>query len=112
MDTINKAQGGIQMLLTAEQEAQQIIASARNVKMARLRQAHEEADKEVADYRAQLEAEYQRQICESSGSSGSIVKRLEAETETKIEKLKETASKVSPDIVSMLIKSVTTVKTT
>nr|GMD53058.1 V-type proton ATPase subunit G-like [Ipomoea batatas] len=63
MDTM-KAQGGIQMLLNAEQDAQQIIASARNVKMARLRQAHDEAEREVTNYRTQLEADYQKQISE------------------------------------------------
>lgn len=35
MDTM-KAQGGIQMLLNAEQDAQQIIASARNGKVGSL----------------------------------------------------------------------------
>nr|GMD59185.1 V-type proton ATPase subunit G-like [Ipomoea batatas] len=108
MDTM-KAQGGIQMLLNAEQDAQQIIASARNVKMARLRQAHDEAEREVTNYRTQLEADYQKQI--SDGSSDSSVKRLEAETDTRIRKMKEASSRVSPDVVSMLIRHITTVRT-
>nr|GMD51100.1 V-type proton ATPase subunit G-like [Ipomoea batatas] len=118
MDTM-KAQGGIQMLLNAEQDAQQIIASARNVKMARLRQAHDEAEREVTNYRTQLEADYQKQISEvirklvvqCSGSSDSSVKRLEAETDTRIRKMKEASSRVSPDVVSMLIRHITTVRT-
>ncbi|KAE8723395.1 V-type proton ATPase subunit G [Hibiscus syriacus] len=86
-----KGQGGIQMLLTAEQEAQQIVSSARNsdqnvtlVKMARLKQAKEEAEKEVALYRSQMEAEYQIKISESTGSSGNTVKKLEEETEGRL----------------------------
>lgn len=90
------------MLLTAEQEAQQIISSAKNckasanhvcrlcksflqsylfialncslaqlfilfnpaVKITRLKQAKEEAEKEVAAYRPHLEAEYQKSMVE------------------------------------------------
>ncbi|KAL3513372.1 hypothetical protein ACH5RR_026089, partial [Cinchona calisaya] len=59
-----QGQGGIQMLLSAEQDAQQIVSTAKNNKMARLRQAKEEAENEVGQYRAHLEAEYQRNISE------------------------------------------------
>ncbi|CAM8881057.1 unnamed protein product [Rhodiola kirilowii] len=78
--------------------------------MTRLRQAKEEAEQEVAQYRRHLEEEYQKSISESSGNSGSNVKRLEGETATKIEKLKETQSKVSSNVVSMLLKYVTSVR--
>ncbi|PSS31827.1 V-type proton ATPase subunit G like [Actinidia chinensis var. chinensis] len=110
MDSM-RGQGGIQMLLTAEQEAQHIVSAARNLKITRLRQAKEEAEREVANYRSHLDAEYQNKISESSGSCGSTAKQLEEETEIKIKNLKETAAKVSPDVVGMLIKYVTTVKT-
>ncbi|KAA8538665.1 hypothetical protein F0562_028273 [Nyssa sinensis] len=106
-----KGQGGIQMLLTAEQEAQQIVSAARNLKMKRLKQAQEEAESEVVLYRSHLEAEHQKKLSETSGSSGLTVKRLEEETEMKIQNLKETASKVSPEVVGMLINYVTTVRT-
>lgn len=86
-----RGQGGIQMLLTAEQEAQQIVSAARNctndsnscllqenhymfhflfslhnfsVKMTRLRQAKEEAEREVANYRSHQESEHQKKISE------------------------------------------------
>ncbi|XP_061988432.1 V-type proton ATPase subunit G-like [Rosa rugosa] len=109
MDSV-RGQGGIQMLLTAEQEAQHIVNSARNSKMARLRQAKEEAEREVQQYRINMEAEYQNKLSETSGSSGSNVKRLEEETETKIKSLKESASKVQSDIVGMVMKYITNVK--
>ncbi|KAI8551055.1 hypothetical protein RHMOL_Rhmol06G0155200 [Rhododendron molle] len=134
MDSM-KGQGGIQMLLTAEQEAQQIVAAARNcetlkskpisisrrsiradifslsVKLTRLKQANDEAEKEVSNYRSHLDDEFKNKIAETTGSSGSTAKQLEEETEMKIRDLKDTASRVSPDIVGMLIKNVTTVKT-
>ncbi|EPS58758.1 hypothetical protein M569_16055 [Genlisea aurea] len=106
-----RGQGGIQMLLTAEREARNIVDAARDLKTARLRQARDEAEKEAANYRSQLESEYQKSIVETTGSKDSTAKRLEAETESKIQILKETASKVTADIVStMLIKHITTVR--
>ncbi|KAJ0453320.1 putative vacuolar (H+)-ATPase G subunit [Helianthus annuus] len=62
----SRGQNGIQQLLAAEQEAQQIVNAARNAKLARLKQAKEEAEKEVAEFRAQMEAEYQRKLTEVS----------------------------------------------
>ncbi|XP_028775155.1 V-type proton ATPase subunit G [Neltuma alba] len=106
----NRGQGGIQQLLAAEQEAQRIINAARNEKMARLKQAKEEAEKEIAEYRAQVEYEFQRKLAESSGDSGANVKRLEQETEAKIQHLKTEASRISQDVVAMLLKHVTSVK--
>ncbi|XP_022719832.1 V-type proton ATPase subunit G1-like [Durio zibethinus] len=106
-----RGHGGIQMLLTAEQEAQQIVSSARSLKMARLKQAKEEAEKDVDHYRSHMETEYQNKISETSGSSGNTVKQLEEETEMKIKALTESTSRVSKEIVDMLMKHVTTVRT-
>ncbi|XP_074285346.1 V-type proton ATPase subunit G 1-like [Silene latifolia] len=105
----SRNQNGIQLLLAAEQEAQHIVNAAKNAKMARLRQAKEEAEKEIAEFRAQVEADFQRRLAESSGDSGANVKRLEQETDAKIEQLKSQASNISPEIVQMLLKYVTTV---
>lgn len=49
-------------------------------------------------------------LVQSSGDSGANVKRLEQETEAKIEHLKKEASRISPDVVSMLLRQITTVK--
>ncbi|XP_073003296.1 V-type proton ATPase subunit G1-like [Typha latifolia] len=106
----SRRQGGIQQLLAAEQDAQQIVNAARNAKMARLKQAKEEAEKEIAEYRAQMEAEFQRKVAESSGDSGANVKRLEQETGAKIEQLKLQSASISHDVVQMLLRHVTTVK--
>ncbi|KGN58956.1 V-type proton ATPase subunit G1 [Cucumis sativus] len=105
-----RSQGGIQQLLAAEQEAQHIVNAARNAKLARLKQAKEEAEKEIAAYRAQVESDFQRKLAESSGDSGANVKRLEIETDEKIYHLKEESARISPDVVNMLLKHVTSVK--
>ncbi|KAG2700465.1 hypothetical protein I3843_07G231400 [Carya illinoinensis] len=104
-----RGQGVIQMLLTAEQEAQHIVSSARNLKIKRLKQAQEDAEREVGLYRSHLEAEFQKKIAETSGSSGFNAKRLEVDTEVKIQNLKESAARISCDVIGMLIKHVTTV---
>ncbi|XP_030451510.1 V-type proton ATPase subunit G1-like [Syzygium oleosum] len=106
----NRGQGGIQQLLAAEQEAQQIVNTARNAKMTRLKQAKEEAEKEIAEYRSQMELAFQKKVAASSGDSGANVKRLEQETDTKISNLKIEAGRISHDVVQMLLKQVTTVK--
>ncbi|XP_010477171.1 PREDICTED: V-type proton ATPase subunit G1-like [Camelina sativa] len=106
----SRGQGGIQQLLAAEQEAQHIVNAARTAKMARLKQAKEEAEKEIAEYKAKTEQDFQRKLEETSGDSGANVKRLEQETDTKIEELKNEASRISKDVVEMLLKHVTTVK--
>ncbi|WVZ08568.1 hypothetical protein V8G54_021914, partial [Vigna mungo] len=76
-------------------------------KLARLKQAKENAEKEIAEYRAQLEYEFQKK---SSGDSGANVKRLELDTGAKIHHLKTEAGRISGDVVTMLLKYVTSVK--
>ncbi|RVW23172.1 V-type proton ATPase subunit G3 [Vitis vinifera] len=75
MDSM-KGQGGIQMLLTAEQRPDRLFPALKT----------------------------------TSGSSGSNVKRLDEETAMRIQSLKESASRVSSDVVAMLIKHVTAVE--
>ncbi|XP_050210328.1 V-type proton ATPase subunit G 1 [Mercurialis annua] len=106
----SRGQNGIQLLLAAEQEAQHIVNASRNAKLARLKQAKEEAEKDIAAFRAHVEAEFQRKVAESSGDSGANVKRLEVETNTKIDHLQTEAARISHDVVNMLLKHVTSVK--
>ncbi|CAI0462650.1 unnamed protein product [Linum tenue] len=101
---------GIQLLLAAEQEAQHIVNAARNAKLARLKQAKDEAEREATEFRAQMEAQYQKKLTETSGDSGANVKRLEQETEVKIGHLKSDGSRISHDVIDMLLRQVTTVK--
>lgn len=48
---------------------------------------------------------------QSSGFSGSNLKRLEEETEKKINNLKSASNSVSPDVVGLLLKCVKTIRT-
>jgi V-type H+-transporting ATPase subunit G len=47
---------------------------------------------------------------QSSGDSGANVKRLEQETAAKIEQLNQQAANISPEVIQMLLRHVTTVK--
>ncbi|CAN6581044.1 hypothetical protein ACFX13_033195 [Malus domestica] len=106
----NRGHGGIQQLLAAEQEAQHIVNAARSAKNARLKEAKDEAEREIAEYRAHVEAEFQKKVQASSGDSGANVKRLEYETAEKINHLSTEGSRISNDVVQMLLKQVTTVR--
>ncbi|CAN6931349.1 unnamed protein product [Brassica oleracea] len=117
MDSL-RGQGGIQMLLTAEQEAGRIVSTLKFLKLktlelkkkhflkdeSRMKQAKDEAEKEMEEYRSRLEEEYQTQI--SGTEQEAAAKRLEEETDGRIQNLKESSSKVSKEIVKMLIKYV------
>ncbi|CAN8325960.1 unnamed protein product [Cochlearia groenlandica] len=105
MDSV-RGQGGIQMLLTAEQEAGRIVSAARTAKLARMKQAKDEAEKEMEEYRLKLEEEYQTQV--SGTDQETAAKRLDEETDGRIHSLKDSGSKVSKEVVKMLIKYVTT----
>ncbi|PON34099.1 Vacuolar (H+)-ATPase G subunit [Parasponia andersonii] len=89
---VNRGQNGIQQLLAAEQEAQHIVNAARNGKLSRLKQAKEEAEKE------------------SRGDSGANMKRFEQETQAKMHHLKNEATRISYEVIQMLLKHVITVK--
>eukprot|EP00897_Mesotaenium_endlicherianum_P003269 jgi/Mesen1/2970/ME000176S02006 len=108
-DPGSSKEGGIQLLLAAEQEAQQIVSAARSAKTSRLRQAKEEAEREAAAYRGQREKEYQQKKSGTSGDSESTVKRLDSETDAKIKSLHDEANAVQKQITQMLLKAVTVV---
>ncbi|CAN4096189.1 unnamed protein product [Withania somnifera] len=110
MESNRGNQNGIQQLLAAEQEAQHIVNAARGEKQARLKQAKDEAEKEIAEFRAYMEAEFQRKVEQTSGDSGANVKRLDQETFAKIQNLKAESKSISKDVVQMLLRQVTTVK--
>ncbi|CAI7807034.1 unnamed protein product [Closterium sp. NIES-53] len=110
MDGSSSREGGIQLLLAAEQEAQKVVAAARAAKTARLRQAKEEAEREAAAYRAQREEEYRKKKAGTSGDSEATVKRLDVQTRQKIDQLTKEAGNVSKDVTGMLLGLVTTVK--
>mmetsp|Transcript_46460 Transcript_46460/g.88707 ORF Transcript_46460/g.88707 Transcript_46460/m.88707 type:complete len:112 (-) Transcript_46460:355-690(-) len=103
------SQDGIQALLAAEQEAQAIVTAARAEKATKLKQAREEAEREITAYKADLEEKYQGRLSEQSGSSGANVERLSTETNQQIQAVKQQAAANSKAVLSTLLSMVTTV---
>ncbi|KAI6703131.1 hypothetical protein NL676_012267 [Syzygium grande] len=67
--------------------------------MARLRQAKEEAEKEIVAFLAQMEGEFQRKVAESSGDSGANVQQLEQQTEAKVAQRRTEATRIPQDVM-------------
>ena len=66
-------QAGIRRLLQAEQKAQELVQKARRDKVAKLKQAKEEAEKEIEAYRAKREAEFAEYAGQFSTDRKSVV---------------------------------------
>ena len=60
--------------------------------MTRLKQAKDEAEKEMVNYRSHVESEYQKKLAGTSENSGATMERLDEKTEIKIKMLKESTS--------------------
>mmetsp|Transcript_31828 Transcript_31828/g.38501 ORF Transcript_31828/g.38501 Transcript_31828/m.38501 type:complete len:151 (+) Transcript_31828:130-582(+) len=97
---------GIQKLLAAEQEAQRIVTAAREAKTQRLRQAKEEATREIKAFKTQLEEQFQQRLNAQTGHSGANFERLAAETATKIEEIKHQTAAKGPEVARMLTQMV------
>uniref|UniRef100_A0A3B4WNZ6 V-type proton ATPase subunit G n=1 Tax=Seriola lalandi dorsalis TaxID=1841481 RepID=A0A3B4WNZ6_SERLL len=84
MDATAKAHIGIQKLLQAEQDAAEIVAKAKQDKVARLKQAKAEADEEIAAYKAQRQAQFEVFSKDKLGDSGAHSKTTQSATEEEL----------------------------
>jgi len=74
----------ISELMRAEEQAQAIVAQARQDKLERLRAAKTEAHGEIERFRADQEAAYKQSLEDGSSSGAGTLARLQAETEQAI----------------------------
>ncbi|CAK0780233.1 hypothetical protein CVIRNUC_004979 [Coccomyxa viridis] len=107
---ISAGQDGIQRLLKAEQEAQKIVTEARKGKADRLKQAKQEAEKEIKAYKAQREEQFQKRMSDDSSSSGANVKRLDSESAKAVKDIEKNISSKKKEVVDTLLDYVTNVK--
>lgn len=75
---------GIQQLLAAEKKAAEKVAEARKRKARRLRQAKEEAQVEIENFRAEYEAKYKDYENKVLGSRGDMEQSIQDSTQKKI----------------------------
>lgn len=103
-------QDGIQRLLAAEQEAQAIIAKARQAKAERLKQAKEEAERDVLAYKKEREEEFSRKIANDSSNNQENAARMQAESEKSVEAIQKSIASKKEEVLKMLLSQVETVE--
>jgi len=99
-------QAGIRRLLQAEQKAQELVQKARRDKVAKLKQAKEEAEKEIEAYRAKREAEFAEYAGQFSTSGEDYNKNLEQKTDTEIKELQEAAVSGKEAVIALMLDAV------
>ncbi|CAO3622752.1 unnamed protein product [Mucor hiemalis] len=77
----------------------------------RLKDARSEAAKEIEELKAQKNSEYQNFVAQHSGQSDQSLGKVDQETETKIEEIREQAAEKKGDAVEKMMKAITVVET-
>eukprot|EP01104_Vermistella_antarctica_P002657 TRINITY_DN12872_c1_g1_i1.p1 TRINITY_DN12872_c1_g1~~TRINITY_DN12872_c1_g1_i1.p1 ORF type:complete len:129 (-),score=42.60 TRINITY_DN12872_c1_g1_i1:84-428(-) len=103
-------QAGIQQLLKAEQQAQEIVSKARREKTALMKRARDEAEGEVQQYRTQRQNEYTNSIAQDTGSADQYTVKVDQETSVKINAIRQVYDQRKGVVVKSLLTSVSDVK--
>jgi len=101
---------GIRQLLDAETKAQETVAKARKEKTTLLKQAKDEADKEIADYKLKKQKEFQEYSSKHLDGTNAITQQLAQSTSEQIAKIQKEATS-SEKVIDLLLKFVTEVHT-
>eukprot|EP00210_Caulerpa_lentillifera_P002026 g1941.t1 len=99
----------IQRLLAAEKAAQEIVDKARKERAEKMKLAKLEAENEIAEYRAERQAEYDAKVATSSSASGTTFKKLDDDTQAAIDAITRNLPSKKKDAVAMLVSHVTNV---
>lgn len=100
---------GIQKLIAAESAAQAVIQAARQEKATKIKQAQQEAEKEVAQYKVSREDQYKKMMELGKGDAAGRLTALESETETSIASLEKTVAAKKADATKAILGWVTKV---
>jgi V-type H+-transporting ATPase subunit G len=100
------SQVGIKQLLEAEQKAQEIVNKARKDRVALLKQAKEEAEKEVAEYKAKRTIEYEAYAKKHLSGTENYTKQLSIQSEEQIRKQEADLKSNSEEVINILLKFV------
>lgn len=110
MAQVSAGQDGIQKLLAAEKDAQEIVAKARKAKSERLKQAKAEAEKDIKAYTEDRENAYKQKESANSSNAGDTAKRLEKEATQSESDIKAGVSKNKSQVLDTLLSHVTEVR--
>lgn len=98
---------GIQTLLKAEKEAQEIVSSARAYRAQRLKSAKADAAKEIEAYKAQKDKELKDFETKYEGINATADSEAAETVKTEVANLKETATGKKQHVVKLLVDAVT-----
>ena len=94
---------GLQLLLDAEKQAQELVAKARKEKLQMMKTAREEARDEIQKFRKEKDAEYQEFEKTHSGDTDDATAQMKKKTEDGIAAIKKDTEENSQRVVDMLI---------
>ncbi|OAA66657.1 Vacuolar (H+)-ATPase G subunit [Niveomyces insectorum RCEF 264] len=97
---------GIQTLLDAEQKAAHIVQKAREFRTKRVKEARDEARKEIEAYRAQKEAEFKKFEAEHTQGNKTAEEEANREAAAKIKEIQATGKKSQDKVVKDLLHAV------
>ncbi|KAI1467792.1 vacuolar ATPase [Daldinia caldariorum] len=101
---------GIQTLLDAEREASKIVQKAREFRTKRVREARDEAKKEIEAYRQAKEEEFKKFEAEHTQGNKQAEDEANREAEANIKEIQAAGQKSQAKIVEELLKAVFEVK--
>lgn len=93
-------------MLTAEKRASEKVAEARKRKARRLKQAKEEAAADIEQFKKERQLAFQKYESEHMGSRGDIAKKIDQETNEKLEAMSGRLESTRNTIISRLIEEV------
>ncbi|KAK3332596.1 H+-ATPase G subunit-domain-containing protein [Cercophora scortea] len=97
---------GIQTLLDAEREASKIVQKAREYRTKRVKEARDEAKKEIDAYRAEKDAEFKKFESEHTQGNKQAEDEANKEAETKIAEIKQAGKSGEAKVVEELLSAV------
>ncbi|KAK4119555.1 V-type ATPase [Parathielavia appendiculata] len=97
---------GIQTLLDAEREASKIVQKAREYRTKRVREARDEAKKEIEAYRAKKEAEYKEFEAQHTQGNKQAEEEADREADAKIKEIQEAGKKHQDKVINDLLSAV------
>ncbi|KAI8893719.1 H+-ATPase G subunit-domain-containing protein [Globomyces pollinis-pini] len=97
---------GIQTLLEAEKEASKIVAKARSYRVQRLKDARQEAQKEIEALKQQKNQEFIEYEKKYAGDSGDSVKQAQVETKKQLELIGADFAKNKDTVIQKLLETI------
>jgi len=105
------SQAGIKQLLDAEQKAQEIVNTARKEKIALIKKAQDDAEKEIAEHRTAKHIEFESYEKTHLAGTQGYQTQLALQTEEQIKALDVQLKKGGSEVVDFLLKTVQEIDT-